>query len=41
MQFIIGFILGFVIATWGVDESLDMAKTGINNVQSELRQIQK
>lgn len=41
MQFIIGFILGFVIATFGVNESLDMAKDGISNVQTEIRKLDK
>jgi hypothetical protein len=41
MQFVIGFILGFVIATFGVDKSLDMAKEGISDVQTEIRKFEK
>jgi hypothetical protein len=41
MQFVIGFILGFVIATFGVDKSMDMAKDGISNVQTEIRKFDK
>lgn len=41
MKLIIGFVLGFVVATLGVDRSVDLVKDGVNAAQVEIKKLDK
>lgn len=41
MNFVIGFILGFVVATLGIDRSVELAKDGVNAAQTEIKKLDK
>jgi hypothetical protein len=41
MKIFIGFVLGFIVATLGVDRSIELAKDGVNAAQTEIKKLDK